>query len=364
LTLTPQCITGFPKSLRWWGIFNSNQFSLSYRMVLTQSGDSAPSPPVEITGEVQANSEIFFATDAYDDNEVWDLYALSESGTDIHIVSQTVSSDVCPVRAEGCCGSITLYNDAPFMIKVLIDVLDGESFEERIPYTLLPCTSDNTTACYFQISTFNSSPRTYLVSQMLPSGEMSVVTFDTTEDLSQNCDQCPGTTGTSGTSDIATTGTTGTSFQISTTGDYTSTGSTYVCPLGSVVTEPEDCKGGSQFDYILCICENCPLASLPQPCSEGIFNVSTCECIGSSNSTAGGSGGQPTTTYVTSGVLGAGTVAGALGAAAYFLANRKKQPEEQVEGIEDVFAHVVEQNPLYVDPLPTYENPIYSPNTD
>jgi len=312
-------------------------------------------------GSIPAQSTQQFWTTRVADSEVWELYIQTDSGEEIFVTRVEASNTVCPLRYEGCCGGLTLVNDGAYTVNILVEVYFGDDLESRSVETILPCSEQNTTACQSQVIEFNNYPRTVLVLQKLPDGEYDIQTISTDQNLSDNCPVCIITTGTTGTS--ATTGTTGTSVttQITTT-EISSTTGHHSCPPGSPVTSPDQCKGGSTFNSDGCFCENCRLLNLEQPCQQGEeLNGDTCECVGG-NSTTGGSASTGSTTVIAGSLAGAASVAGAVGAAAWFLMNRKKRPQEEVLETTDVFANVVEQNPLYLDPVPTYENPIYEYN--
>lgn len=350
--LNPICLTmtGFTKTVSRWELTNSNNFSAPVYVSKEGSTDRT-------AWEVPANSKIAFETTGDGVDTIYEVSILMGSKY-IVLDRSAPPSNSCPVTASGCCSQLLIRNPNNFTIAVAYFVYGLKGEFQKQGYKVLYVCNETLETCTVVVPgvTVASS---LIVSQLNLSGSLQNTSFSRQElqkDCSENCvpfTTSSSSTGTSGSS--ATTGSTGTTgvttFVPTTSGTTVTTGS---CPTRVCA------HNQSTWDSTQCKCVGCPLTTkickLQDPHS--VFDDIICQC-NATDSNSGGGGKKTNTAAVTGGTVAAGTMAGAAAAALYFLGKRKKKPEEEVVDADLAFANVIESNPLYQDPMPTYDNPIY-----
>jgi len=350
--MEPVCLTGFSSAISFWKLTNTNPQNVTV-YVKRRTSSLSDLQSYLLLGYSSLN----FETSEDKETDVYELY-IKNGNTYVLVDSSSPPGQNCPVNASGCCDKITLKNPNTFSISILYEVysLSG-ALETRSPLILYPC-STGAAACTFTVPQVSVGASLKILQQTL-TGQLATVEYSReqlTTDCPENCAVVTtGTTSSPQTTSTSTTRTTGTTGVTTWTIPTTSTGST----TSSVCPEVVKCKyGGALWDPVLCKCTPCPITN--QTClNQGqVFDEIACHCD-DKDSTSGGGGSKDNSAAITGGTVTAGTVAGAAAAALYFLAKRKKKPEEEVVDADLTFANVIESNPLYQDPMPTYDNPIY-----
>ena len=350
IQLTPLCITGVREPYSFWELSNMNPQAVN--AFISKRGANLYTPYT-----VPAGSSIYFQTSGDTPNDIYEVTILNGNNR-ILVDSSLPAANSCPVNASGCCDQLTIRNPNPFRISILYQVYDLEgTLEAQNAVILYPCSDGSSQGCSYVIPEVSVASSLVIQEQTL-SGQLASLRYSR-EQLQTGCsDTCipisttsGRTTGTTGTGTSGTTGTTGvTSLDIT---GLPTTGTTGTCDHYLQCVHPQ-----SVWDWNLCKCIHCPIDNDTCALKNQEFDEIVCSCNGTSP-TSGGGGTQTNTAAITGGAVSAGTVAGAAAAALYFLARRKKQPEEEVIDADLAFAHVIESNPLYQDPMPTYDNPIY-----
>jgi len=349
--IQPLCLTGVGQPISFWEISNTNSHDVV--VYLSRRGSSNYT-----AFEIASQSKVYFETSSDREEDIYELSILNGQRY-ILVDSSSPPTQNCPVIASGCCDQLTIKNPNPFSISILYEVYSLQGVLETLsPLIMYPCGLDPS-ACTYVIPGV-SMGSSLIVHQQTLSGQLASEQFSRF-DLEKDCPSDCAALTTTGFSTSGSSGTTGTS---GTTG---STGVTTWFPItsGSSTGSEGTCKhqlqcvnSQSVWDWNLCRCSPCPLDNTTCENEGKMFDPIVCSC-NKTESNGGGGGSQTNKAAITGGTVTAGTVAGAAAAALYFLAKRKKQPEEEVIDADLTFANVIESNPLYQDPMPTYDNPIY-----